>query len=65
MTEQPQEPTIGLKDIYELLAANYVMQQRIYDVLLAKLQVTAPADAERLHQIHENMQTLAPDIRLG
>jgi hypothetical protein len=41
------------------------MLQRVYDVNLALLQDRNPEDAERIHQIHANMQTLSPEIRLG
>ena len=58
-------PEASLNDLYQLLAANYVMQQRIYDVLISILQIKEPEDAKRLHDLHVANQTLAPDIRLG
>ena len=58
-------PEASLNDLYQLLAANYVMQQRIYDVLISILQIKEPEDAKRLHDLHIQNQTLAPDIRLG
>jgi hypothetical protein len=67
MTENPfpAAPEVTLNDLYQLLAANYVMQQRIYDVLISLLQVREPEDAKRVHDLHVANQTLAPDIRLG
>lgn len=61
----PPAPEVTLADIYQLLAANYVMQQRVYDVLISLLQVREPEDAKRVHDLHVANQTLAPDIRLG
>jgi hypothetical protein len=67
MTENPYPPApeVTLDDLYQLMAANYVMLQRIYDVQISLLQVREPEDAKRVHDLHVANQTLAPDIRLG
>ena len=65
MTENNEAPLTSeaiLAQIHDIQLAQLYMTNRVYDILLGVLRAQDEESADKLYELHKDLQTLAPPL---